>query len=475
MGVTRRMNTWTVSRKIWLLLGLSWLLCAVSTAFILYRLRSIAAAYDSMLSHRDTARVMQLTFKKQVQEWKDILLRGYEAPALQKYSDAFHKQEKAVVQIASELTVTLADNDARAVIDQFISAHQKMSGKYAAALKVFSESSGQNPRAADKLVKGMDRAPTDLVDKLVDLLGRRSEELRRSTRNESILLASATLVVIALIVAFSVVVTRRINTVLRNAARELGESAEEISSAAAQVSASSQALAQGANQQASSLSQMSASSTSINSTTLSNSRSSQSAAAIVTEVEQRVAVAEQHVGHMLGSMQGILESSGKISQIIQTIDGIAFQTNILALNAAVEAARAGEAGMGFAVVADEVRNLAQRSSEAARNTATLIEESIGRSKQGYQELERVVADVHDVAASAAKVETLIEEVKVGTQEEALGVKQIFDAIVQLEQVTQAAAASSQETASTSEELAAESEAMKQIVRKLRALVEEPRF
>ena len=117
-----------------------------------------------------------------------------------------------------------------------------------------------------------------------------------------------------------------------------------------------------------------------------NAENSQQAAEYMNAVSQRVADANRTLADMTTSMQGIGASSGKISKIIKVIDEIAFQTNILALNAAVEAARAGEAGMGFAVVADEVRNLAQRSTQAAKDTAALIEDSILKSGEGSQKL-----------------------------------------------------------------------------------------
>jgi len=159
-----------------------------------------------------------------------------------------------------------------------------------------------------------------------------------------------------------------------------------------------------------------------------------------------------------------------MSKIIKTIDEIAFQTNILALNAAVEAARAGEAGMGFAVVADEVRNLAQRCAQAAKDTAALIEESIAKSNDGKTKVDQVAVAIHAITEESGKVKTLVDEVNLGSQEQARGIEQIGKAITQMEQVTQRTAANSEESAAAAEELNAQSETLKDVVVRLSAMV-----
>ena len=173
---------------------------------------------------------------------------------------------------------------------------------------------------------------------------------------------------------------------------------------------------------------------------------------------------------MSASMDAIKTSSDDITKIIKTIDEIAFQTNILALNAAVEAARAGEAGMGFAVVADEVRNLAQRCAQAAKDTASLIEESIAKSNDGKTKVDEVATAIHAIIEEAAKIKTLSDEVNLGSREQARGLEQIAKAITQMEQVTQKSAANAEESASAAEELTAQSETMKDIVERLTAMI-----
>jgi methyl-accepting chemotaxis protein/methyl-accepting chemotaxis protein-1 (serine sensor receptor) len=173
---------------------------------------------------------------------------------------------------------------------------------------------------------------------------------------------------------------------------------------------------------------------------------------------------------MVSSMTSIKDSSNRVSKIIKTIDEIAFQTNILALNAAVEAARAGESGLGFAVVADEVRNLAQRCAQAARDTTGLIAESIEKAADGKDKVNKVARAMQEITGESGKVKILVEEVSVASQEQARGIEQIAQAIVQMEKVTQSTAAGAEESAAAAEELNAQSEALRSIVMRLSHLI-----
>jgi methyl-accepting chemotaxis protein len=258
---------------------------------------------------------------------------------------------------------------------------------------------------------------------------------------------------------------------LREIAASVVSGAEQVASASSEVSTASQSLAQGSSEQAASLEETSASTEEINSMASRNTENSQNAASLVTQSAQKFTEANRSLDQMVVAMQEINASSGKISKIIKVIDEIAFQTNILALNAAVEAARAGEAGMGFAVVADEVRNLAQRCAGAARDTASLIEESIAKSADGKSKVDLVTEAIRTITGQVSQVKVLVDEVFAGSQEQARGITQIGKAITQMDQLTQSTAATAEESASASEELSAQSEVLRDISNRLNAMVD----
>jgi methyl-accepting chemotaxis protein/methyl-accepting chemotaxis protein-1 (serine sensor receptor) len=245
---------------------------------------------------------------------------------------------------------------------------------------------------------------------------------------------------------------------------------QQTTMAASQVAGSAQSLAQSSTEQAASLEQTSASMETMASLTRKTAENSRQAAAMMGDTEQMVRDANTALGEMVTSMRSIVDSSDKVSKIIKTIDEIAFQTNILALNAAVEAARAGEAGMGFAIVADEVRNLAQRSAQAARDTAGLIEESVANANRGNDRVVQVSGAMQAITASAGQVKALVDAVSAASSEQAQGIHQVTQAITQMEKTTQSTAASAEESAAASEELSAQSETSMEVVGQLSALV-----
>jgi methyl-accepting chemotaxis protein len=251
----------------------------------------------------------------------------------------------------------------------------------------------------------------------------------------------------------------------------LAGSAGSVLTAAARLAASAQSLSQGATEQAASLEETSASMEEMAAMTRKNAENARTAATLVSDVAGQVQSSNSALQGMVASMGAIQESSDKVAKIIKTIDEIAFQTNILALNAAVEAARAGEAGMGFAVVADEVRNLAQRSAQAAKDTAALIEESIARSQEGATRVEQVAAAIGAITGRVDQVKGIVLEVHEASRQQTSGIDQVSQAIVAMERATQTIAATAEESAEASEQLRTQAESAMTVVGKLTAIVD----
>jgi methyl-accepting chemotaxis protein len=250
----------------------------------------------------------------------------------------------------------------------------------------------------------------------------------------------------------------------------LSAASDEVNSAAGRISGVSQSLSQGASEQAASLQETSASLEEMASMTRTNADNARQADALMGETTKVVDYANQSMGGLTHSMREVSAASEETAKIVKTIDEIAFQTNLLALNAAVEAARAGEAGAGFAVVADEVRALAMRAAEAAKNTASLIESTVTKVKEGSDLVTKTAEAFSQVAGSTGKVKELVAEIAAASGEQAQGVDQINKAVTEMNRVTQQTAANAEESASAAEELAAQSETMKGVVAEMVALV-----
>jgi methyl-accepting chemotaxis protein len=262
---------------------------------------------------------------------------------------------------------------------------------------------------------------------------------------------------------------RMINPVLETA-RSVNESAKDVSDSADMISSSSQALAEGASQQAASIQETTASVDELSSMTKRNADNAGQARTMSAEAKKIVENVNQHMINMGSAINEVMKSSEETGKIIKTIDEIAFQTNLLALNAAVEAARAGEAGAGFAVVADEVRNLAMRAAEAAKNTSSLIENTIQNVKRGH-ELTQVTREAFkENMEISSRISLLIDDIAAASNDQAEGIGQINKAIAEMDKVTQVTAANAEESASASQEMTAQAMQMKGLARDLTALV-----
>ncbi len=242
---------------------------------------------------------------------------------------------------------------------------------------------------------------------------------------------------------------RSMQDALRNVVARVRRASDEIVQSSREIAAGATDLSNRTEQAATNLEESSTSMEQISATAKNAAELSSEASQVARHNAQVATDGGRVMRDVVETMEGIRGSSAKIGEIIGTIDGIAFQTNILALNAAVEAARAGEQGRGFAVVASEVRMLAQRSAEAARQIKALISGSVEKVEQGTEIVRRAGVTIEEIVASSQRVDHLLSEVANGAREQGVGIAQISQSVQELDKMTQQNAMLVEHTANAS--------------------------
>lgn len=266
-------------------------------------------------------------------------------------------------------------------------------------------------------------------------------------------------------------VTNNIEGSVKTVLEDLSDTSTNLTSLSRELTSTGHKLAEGSSQQAASIQETSSTLEESSSMVHQTTQNTKEAEILARKTKEYANKGNSEMQVMLEAMEELKRSSAEISKIIRVIDEIAFQTNILSLNAAVEAARAGDAGKGFAVVAEEVRNLAQRSAQAAKDTAHIIESNIDLSEKCLKITEQVSGSLVEINDESGKVNELLGEISTASQEQEIGIGQINKAISQMEHVLQANAATAQESAKSAERLTIYEETLKGIMSELQFLID----
>ena len=499
-----------LSRKLPLGFAAVTLLVACAGFFGMAQMHSSVDTYRQAVATEGQAQQVQALlshFRKQLQEWKNTLLRGKVETERVKYWQAFQKNEAEVAAQVQALLAAMPQGEVSTLVTSFGAAHAKMGLDYRRGFQAF-EAAGFDAAAGDVAVKGMDRAPAELLVQAEEKMSALSAATvaqadavgqRATVLSYSLMLLGAVVAIIAgvlvsrsitrplgeaVVAARSVAAGDLRTTITISSDDETGQllmalkemsaslqrivlqvrgGAETIAVASGEIAQGNLDLSARTERQAGALEETAASMEELTSTVRQNADNARQASQLAISACDVAVKGGKVVEQVVGTMTSISASSRKITDIIGVIDSIAFQTNILALNAAVEAARAGEQGRGFAVVAGEVRTLAQRSATAAKEIKDLIGASAANVQTGDRLASEAGVTMVEIVASVRGVMDIITEISAASNEQSQGIAQVNQAVTEMDSATQQNAALVEEAAAAAQSLRQQTVALTQVV------------
>jgi methyl-accepting chemotaxis protein-1 (serine sensor receptor) len=471
-------------------------------------LEAVGRVNDTLIEQAIQSQSLHASFKEQVQAWMSVLVRGHDADALEKSWKQFTYREREVRRLGEKLQQEVALPEGKALLGEFLKTHAAMGESYRKGLEEF-RASGFDAKKVDRDAKGLEDAPTELIEQIVDLLREEARAAVSRAREDSArgleislgliavttlaaLLACSGLLVRAVVrpLAYAVRVTERVAegdlTVrvaaasrdetgrlldglramrdgLADAVATIRRSAQHVGSASKEIAAGQAYFSYRTEEQASTLEETAASMQQLATTVKQNNDHARRAQGLALEASRTAAEGGAVMTDAVARMTGVFDSSRRIADITGVIDAIAFQTNILALNAAVEAARAGEQGRGFGVVAAEVRALAHRVATAAKEIKGLIQGSVEEVGAGTRLVETAGRRIEDIVGAVKRVSDVMSEIAAANTDQLSGIEQVTRSITQMDQTVQQNAALVEQTAAATEALATQADELVQAV------------